>query len=90
MPIVVEQYDFIVGIDPHARTHTFAIVDTGTGEEIGNETFPVAVPSGQRALAWISRRTGAEKDDVLISMEGTESYGGEAASLGGRGRIPGR
>lgn len=75
MPIVAEQYDFVVGVDTHARTHTFAIINAATGEEIGNETFPVTVPGGQRVLAWIRRRSGVEKDDVLISMEGTGSYG---------------
>jgi hypothetical protein len=39
MTIVAEQFDFVVGIDTHARTHTLPIIHTTTGEELAAETF---------------------------------------------------
>ncbi|MEV7474190.1 IS110 family transposase [Pseudarthrobacter oxydans] len=73
--IVAEHFCFVVGIDTHAKTHTLAIVDTATGGEIANETFPANATGGNRALSWILRRTEASPEQVLLSMEGTGSYG---------------
>lgn len=75
MSIVAEKFSFVVGIDTHAKTHTFAIINTTTGEEIANETFPVTVPGGKRALSWIQRRSQGTKENILLTMEGTGSYG---------------
>ena len=74
--IVAEHFGFVVGIDTHAKTHSLAIIDTETdGEEIANETFPATATGGNRALSWILRRTNASPQMVLLSMEGTGSYG---------------
>lgn len=73
MSIVAEKFSFVVGIDTHAKTHTFAIINTTTGEEIANETFPVTVPGGKRALSWIQRRSQGTKENILLTMEGTGS-----------------
>lgn len=75
MSIVAEKYSYVVGIDTHAKTHTFAIINTITGEEIANETFPVTVPGGKRALTWIQRRCQGGTEKILLTMEGTGSYG---------------
>lgn len=73
--IVAEHFGFVVGIDTHAQTHTLAIVDAVTGGEIAIETFPATAAGGSRALAWILRRTDTGPAAVLLSMEGTGSYG---------------
>lgn len=75
MSIVAEKFSFVVGIDTHAKTHTFAIINSITGEEIANETFPVTVPGGRRALSWIQRRCQGSTEKILLTMEGTGSYG---------------
>jgi transposase len=73
--IVAEHFGFVVGIDTHAKTHTLAIINTANGREIANESFPATAPGGNRALSWILRLTGATAETVLLSMEGTGSYG---------------
>lgn len=73
--IVAEHFAFVVGIDTHAKTHTLAIINTASGGEIANETFPATSTGGNRALSWILRRTGMSPEQVLLSMEGTGSYG---------------
>jgi len=73
--IVAEHFGFVVGIDTHAKTHTLAIINTATGEESANETFPATAAGGSRALSWILRRTKGSPEAVLLSMEGTGSYG---------------
>ncbi|MDR6689080.1 transposase [Arthrobacter sp. 1088] len=73
--IVAEHFGFVVGIDTHAKTHTLAIIDTPTGGEMANETFPATTTGGNRALSWILRCTGASAEQVLLSMEGTGWYG---------------
>ncbi|MCU1531780.1 MAG: family transposase [Arthrobacter sp.] len=72
---MAEHFGFVVGIDTHAKTHTLAILDTARGGEIANETFPATPTGGNRALSWILRRTEASPEQVLLSMEGTGSYG---------------
>ncbi|WP_043471870.1 IS110 family transposase [Arthrobacter sp. Rue61a] len=75
MSVVAQTYDYVVGIDTHAKTHTLAIISTLTGGEIANETFPSTSAGMGRALTWISRRSAADPERTLISMEGTGSYG---------------
>lgn len=53
MNTVAEKFNFVVGIDTHAKTHTFAIINTITGQELANATFPVTIPGGKRALNWV-------------------------------------
>lgn len=31
MPIVADEYAHVIGVDTHARTHTYVILDTRTG-----------------------------------------------------------
>lgn len=39
------------GVDTHARTHTYVIVDTITGRVIAGATFPTSPPGIRRAIA---------------------------------------
>jgi transposase len=72
MSIVAEQFDHVVGIDTHARTHTYCVVHSRTGAVVDSATFPTSAAGCQRALAWIRRRASTT---VLAAVEGTSSYG---------------
>jgi transposase len=72
MTIVAEKYDYVIGIDTHARTHTYAIINTRTGSREACQTFPVSAPGMNRAVAWIQRNTEGR---CIAAVEGTRSYG---------------
>jgi transposase len=76
MTIVADRYTNIVGVDTHARTHTYVILDTRTGAVTLADTFPTSPPGLDRALAWISRHTTG---DTLVTIEGIGSYGADLA-----------
>ncbi|MGP5155085.1 IS110 family transposase [Glutamicibacter ardleyensis] len=72
MTIVAEKYAYVIGIDTHSRTHTYAIINTTTGARAGCEACPVTKPGMNRAIDWIRRSTTGE---ILAAIEGTNSYG---------------
>jgi transposase len=78
--IVAEVYERVVGVDTHARTHTFCVIDARTGAVVAGATFPNTSPGHSRALSWIRRQSPAM--NVLVAVEGTSSYGaGVTAAL---------
>ncbi len=81
VPTVSEVYRFVVGVDTHARVHQYAIVEAGTGRVLDEGGFPTSGAGLARAAAWIARRTGGNLDSVLVSCEGTGSYGARLAKL---------
>ncbi len=72
MTIVAETYDYVIGIDTHARTHTYAIINTRTGSREACQAFPTSPAGMNRTLAWITKRTTGT---LLTAVEGTRSYG---------------
>lgn len=86
-PIVSEQYEYVIGVDTHAATHTLAVLAAATGSVVATDTFPTTNPGLDRALAWIARRTGdADDGGILVVVEGTGSFGAiltERAELAG-------
>jgi transposase len=72
-PVVSELYQFVIGVDTHAATHTLAVLTAANGLVLATDTFPATAPGVARALTWIDRRTGDGK--VLVVVEGTGSYG---------------
>lgn len=79
MTIVAHAYEYVIGIDTHARSHTLAIRVASTGQSVGSDTFP-ATPAGMaRAIAWAGRRTGGEADTLWV-IEGVGSYGAALAA----------
>lgn len=72
MTIVAEQFAYVIGIDTHAQTHTYAVIETSTGARIACEAFPVNKSGINRAIAWIQRNCSG---NVLAAIEGTNSYG---------------
>jgi transposase len=73
MAIIAEEFKFVVGVDTHARTHTFTAVHATTGAVIDTAAFPATSAGMDRAINWIRRRTGGER--VFAAVEGTSSYG---------------
>jgi transposase len=40
MPIVTEQYTFVIGVDTHAATHSLALISASTGALVDQSVFP--------------------------------------------------
>ena len=78
MAIVANTYAYVIGVDAHARTHTFAAVESRTGAVLATSTFPATAAGISRALAWVGRRTGGDLD-TLVVIEGIGAYGAKAA-----------
>lgn len=72
MTIVADEFDFFIGIDPRARTHTYAIISTRTRARTACGSFPVTDAGMHRAIAWIRRDT---LHRVLAAVEGTRACG---------------
>lgn len=77
MPIVADTvaatYQLLVGVDTHAATHTFAVIDAATGALVEHREFPTSPAGLRRAQDWITRRTTARP--VLVLIDGAGSYG---------------
>lgn len=76
MASVADQFEFVVGVDTHSKTHTYAVVDTATGRTQDTATFPTSPAGLSRALAWTERRASGT---TLVAMEGAGSYGANLA-----------
>lgn len=85
MTMVREKYAYVIGIDTHSRTHTYAIINTNTGARERCEAFPVTPAGMRRAIAWIGRNTIGE---VLAAVEGTRSYGSSITTALTASNIP--
>ncbi len=79
MTIVAHAYPFVIGVDTHARTHTFAVLVASTGELLTRETFPASRAGMARAVAWAARRVGGDLDSLWV-IEGVGSYGAQLAA----------
>ncbi|MGY3320797.1 IS110 family RNA-guided transposase [Arthrobacter sp. TE12232] len=79
MTTVAEQYTHVVGVDTHAKTHTFSVLTTAAGAVIETDTFPASAAGMSRAVEWIRRRT--QSGNVLVAVEGTSSYGARLTRL---------
>src|SRR5688500_9807937 len=78
MAIVADMFDHVVGVDTHARTHTYCVVHCRTGAVLDSATFPASTSGCQRALTWIRRRAAGR---VLAAVEGTSSYGAKITAI---------
>lgn len=75
--IIPQQFDHVIGVDTHAKTHTLVILDRH-GVRQKSETFPTNPAGLNRAHNWITRTAPG---NVLVAMEGTGSYGAPFAEL---------
>lgn len=78
-PTVAQSYLFVVGVDTHARQHVYSIIEAATGGQVDVQPFPTTPAGLARATSWIARRAIDTPEAVLVSMEGTGSYGRLAA-----------
>ena len=53
MPIVAEEYTFVIGVDTHAATHSLALVTAATGAIVDQAVFPNTPPGLDRALTTV-------------------------------------
>ena len=73
MSIVAESYPYVMGVDTHAATHSYVIINAATAAVVAGPTKYPSTPAGiGRAIAWCQRRTDSQ---VLAAVEGTGSYG---------------
>jgi transposase len=85
---IVEQFDYVVGVDTHARTHTYTLVAAATGVVAGTETFPTSAAGIGRAIAWLRRRSSGSGRPVFAAVEGTSSYGAKLTEALQHEQIP--
>lgn len=87
MSIVADAFQFVVGVDTHAATHTFTILDVA-GRVIDQQTFPTSRAGLGRAISWIGRRVQGDLEATLVAVEGSGTYGAvlaaQAAAVGYR------
>ena len=75
--IVAHTHTFVIGVDTHARTHTYAVL-TAAGQHLGTESFPNTAAGRSRAISWAGRRTSGVIDALWV-IEGAGSYGAQLA-----------
>ena len=77
MTIVAHSRPFVIGVDTHAKTHTYAVIDA-TGQSLGCEQFPTTAKGIARAIAWVGRRTTGQAEALWV-IEGVATYGARLA-----------
>lgn len=75
--IVAHTRSFVIGVDTHAMTHTYAVL-AANGEHLDTETFPNTHAGRARAINWVGRRTGGDLGALWV-IEGIGSYGAQIA-----------
>lgn len=78
MSIVAEHYQFVIGVDTHAASHAFAIIDAVHAGVLTQAEFPATGSGLGRAVAWAARGTDGH-GEVLAVVEGIGSYGARVA-----------
>ncbi|MHC3475677.1 IS110 family RNA-guided transposase [Streptomyces sp. 7R007] len=75
--IVAHTRSFVIGVDTHAKTHTYAVL-AANGEHLGTQAFPNTHAGRARAISWAGRRTGGDLGALWV-IEGAGSYGAQIA-----------
>ena len=76
MTIVAQTFDHVVGVDTHARTHTYCIIEAPTGLVTLYHQFDTTPKALARAINWIKHHTSGR---TLVAIEGTGCYGADLA-----------
>lgn len=87
MAIVAVTHTFVIGVDTHARTHTFAALAARTGATLATATFPATAAGISRAMGWVGRRTDGDLN-ALVVVEGIGSYGAQVAKVARQAGYP--
>lgn len=81
MTIVDQTYEFVIGVDTHAASHTYAILNAATGSPVAApEAFPTTRAGLDRALAWAGRRTGGNLNTLWV-IECIATHGAALARI---------
>ena len=72
MTIVAEKYDYVIGVDTHARTHTYAIVHAANGACAVTEAFPTTLP---RSPGLWRGRSGIPREECWPRSKGPRPTG---------------
>lgn len=80
MAIVAQTHPFIIGVDTHARTHTYAVLSATTGELLAAQEFPTTPAGIKRALSWAARRTGGDLATLWV-IECIATFGARLARV---------
>ena len=83
MTIVADAYRYVVGVDTHAATHHYAVINAATGGVVDSAEFSTSAKAFGWPMDRPSHLAGHREvlGGVLISMEGTRSYGAQLAAL---------
>ena len=73
MTIVAHSRSFVIGVDTHAKTHTYAVIQTASGQLLGCQQFPTTPQGIARAIAWVGRLSGGDAE-TLWAIEGVATY----------------
>lgn len=78
MTIVAHSRSFVIGVDTHAKTHTYAVIQTASGQLLGCQQFPTTPTGIARAIAWVGRLSGGDAEALWV-IEGVATYGAKLA-----------
>lgn len=81
MATVAQSRSFVIDVDTHSRTHTYAVIATN-GEHLGTETLPNTHAGRAGAIAWASLRTNRGFGALWV-VDGIGSYGAHLARQAG-------
>ncbi|UAJ80142.1 transposase [Leifsonia sp. ZF2019] len=76
--VVSDRFTFVVGVDTHSESHTYAILRGRNGEVCAISDFRADRQGIQAALAWIATVVSGE---TLLAIEGANSYGSLLAQV---------
>lgn len=86
MTALAERFPYVMGVDTHARTHTYCLIDTRTGVVVDTAEFPASVAGIRRAIGWALRRSDGH--EMFAAVEGTSSYGATVTAALNEAGIP--
>jgi len=78
MAVVAQEFEYVIGVDTHAATHSLAVVAAATGAMLSKGQFPTSPAGLARAADWIARHAPGRR---LVCIEGTGSYGATLTRL---------
>jgi transposase len=72
MSVVAQEFEYVMGVDAHAATHSLAVLAAATGVVLSKAKFPTSPAGLVCAADWITRHAPGNR---LVCIEGTGSYG---------------
>ena len=80
MSIVAQNYEYVLGVDTHARNHVITALNTSTRVHEDSASFPTSQAGLARLITWATKRTH-HAVGVLWVIEGAASYGAILTAL---------